>query len=122
MKRHKQLDAPTPEYSEELGLLETLNIFGLRADYMKRFKEMLGKEQIQPEMEFFKIPVKTLLPESVRLPMLRTRLGRTFEADGDKVKLSLANYRHVAKLDLYSQMQTVSDGDEDWGRPRQKTI
>ncbi len=112
LKRHKQLDAPTPEYSEELSLLETLNIFGLRADYMTRFKEMLGKEQIQPDMELFKIPVKSLLPESVRLPMLRTKLGRTFEADGDTVKLSLANYRHVAKLDLYSKMQTVGDGEE----------
>ncbi|MXX05284.1 MAG: hypothetical protein F4Z71_00810 [Gammaproteobacteria bacterium] len=113
LKRHKQLDAPIPEYSEELSLLETLNIFGLRADYMKKFKEMLGKEQIQPDMELFKIPVKTQLPKSVTLPMLRTRIGKTFEADGDKVKLTLANYQHVARLDLYSKMQTVGDGDED---------
>ena len=114
LKRHEQLDAPAPEYSEELGLLETLNIFGLRADYMKKFKEMLGREQIQPDMQLFKIPVKTQLTESVRLPMLRTRFGKTFEADGDRIKLSIANYQHVAKLDLYSKMQTVGDGEADW--------
>lgn len=112
LKRHRQLDAPPPEHSEELGLLETLNIFGLRADYMKKFKEMLGKEQIQPDMELFKIPVKTQLPDNVRLPMLRTKSGAAFETDGDRVKLSLANYQRSAKLDLYSKMQTVGEIDE----------
>ena len=112
LKRHKQLDTPPPEHSPELGLLETLNIFGLRADYMKKFKEMLGKEQIGSDMELLQIPVKSQLPGDIRLPMLRTKSGAAFETDGDSVKLSLANYRRSVKLDLYSKMQTVGGGEE----------
>jgi len=112
LKRHKQLDAPSPEHSAELGLLETLNIFGLRADYMGRFKEMLGKEQIGIDMELLQIPVKSQLPGNISLPMLRTKSGAAFETNGDRVKLSLANYRRRVKLDLYSKMQTVGGGDE----------
>jgi len=113
LKRHKQLDAPPPEHSAELGLLETLNIFGLRADYMRRFKEMLGKEQIGTDMELLQIPVKSQLPGNISLPMLRTKSGAAFETDGDSVRLSLANYRRSVKLDLYSKMQTVGGDDEN---------
>ena len=42
LKRSSQLDGiPKPEH---IGLLETLNIFGIRAQYMQQFKEYLEEE------------------------------------------------------------------------------
>ena len=42
LKRHTALEDANPQDSDQLKLLETLNIFGLKANYMDKFKEYLA--------------------------------------------------------------------------------
>jgi hypothetical protein len=46
LKRSSALDGDHPEH---IGLLETLNIFAVRANYMSRFREYLEKEGVETE-------------------------------------------------------------------------
>jgi hypothetical protein len=46
LKRSAALDGPHPE---QVGLLETLNIFAVRANYMSQFREYLEKEGVETE-------------------------------------------------------------------------
>jgi hypothetical protein len=46
LKRSAALDGKHPDH---LGLLETLNIFAVRANYMSRFREYLEKEGVKTE-------------------------------------------------------------------------
>lgn len=46
LKRSSALDGNHPEY---IGLLETLNIFAVRANYMAQFREYLEKEGVETE-------------------------------------------------------------------------
>ena len=76
LKRHTALDGENPQDSDQLTLLETLNIFGLKANYMDKFKEYLQQqigevEQIVIKLRPGKISRKhaTLkLLESARAP------------------------------------------------------
>lgn len=58
-------DAPPKELPEALPVLETLGVFGLRADYMKTFEEALRSEKIAPtkRVEGIRIPIDVSLPE-----------------------------------------------------------
>jgi len=44
---------------KHIHLLETLNIFGVRANYMQRFREELQKEGIETDWELVKVPIQT---------------------------------------------------------------
>lgn len=59
LKRSTELDEISPP--PEIGLLETLHIFGVRADYMATFKEYLEKEGIDTSAmaELPSLPVRT---------------------------------------------------------------
>ena len=60
-----------------LDKLETLNIFGVRADYMATFKEYLIEEGITPSDEIIQLdfPTKANLPSDKRLKTLKLRDG-----------------------------------------------
>src|SRR5262249_10011600 len=47
-------EAETPP--EQLRLLETLNVFGVRASYMAKFRESLKNEGMSPDVEEIEIP------------------------------------------------------------------
>ena len=51
LKRHQKSGAELPTGSAELAHLETLNIFGLRANYMQTFRDLLEKEGVRVERE-----------------------------------------------------------------------
>ncbi len=56
--------------NKEISLLETLNIYGIKADYLNKFLEAIGKEN---ELEEIKIPVMPLKKEKwSKLPYLKT--------------------------------------------------
>lgn len=62
LKRSTELDPNIkPAYIPAiLPILETLNIFGLRADYMQQFKEYLEEEGLPTDSDFEKIKVDIL--------------------------------------------------------------
>ncbi|MHB8739201.1 MAG: DEAD/DEAH box helicase family protein [Candidatus Dormibacteria bacterium] len=61
MQRATALDAP-PSDTAPLAVLQTLFVCGIRADYMKRFREEMLHEGIESDIEEFEIPVAVDLP------------------------------------------------------------
>lgn len=87
LKRSSALDASLrPAYIPEvLPILETLNIFGLRADYMQQFKDYLEEEGLPTDSDFEKITVDILptisdLSEK-KLKYIRVKDGSNFKRD-----------------------------------------
>lgn len=64
-------DVSVPEY---IQILETLSIFGIRADYMAQFQEFLD-EEVGPKSKKvqLRIPVKVYLPSGVELKTIRLK-------------------------------------------------
>lgn len=87
LKRSTALDAGLrpPYIPDVLPILETLNIFGLRADYMQQFKDYLEEEGLPTESNFEKITVEILptvfeLSEK-KLKYIRVKDGSNFKRD-----------------------------------------
>lgn len=119
LKRSTELDITIkPDYIPEvLPLLETLNIFGLRADYMQQFKEYLEEEGLPTGTEFVKITVDILptianLSEK-KLKYIRVKEGYNFKKDivvdvefSDKVKNVLVDW--YPKLQILKSSNTTN--------------
>ena len=74
LKRSEPNDRPKGSYLEKL---ETLNIFGVRADYMATFREYLIEEGITPSDEIIQLdfPTRSNLPTDRCLKTLKLRDG-----------------------------------------------
>lgn len=93
LKRSNALHGQIPnvQNGEYLKYLETLNIFGVRADYMQQFKEYLEDEGIQTEIEYKEFILPTIANYSKRklkLKALRLKEGINFKLDGPKPAIS----------------------------------
>ena len=87
LKRSSALDVASPEH---LPLVETLGIFGVRADYMQHFKEYLEEEGIptnEERVEFTLPVIKTLAAEPLKV--IGIQGGLEFKQAGPKVLLGL---------------------------------
>jgi hypothetical protein len=87
LKRSTALDSSLrPAYIPKvLPILETLNIFGLRADYMQQFKDYLEEEGLPTDSDFERITVGILptisdLSEK-KLKYIRVKDGSNFKRD-----------------------------------------
>lgn len=112
LKRSSQLDqsirpAAVPEF---LSRLETLNIFGIRADYMQRFKEYLegeglknGDEEQPIELTLPILPVVDLAKKGLKY--VRFREGRDFKKQ-QVVRLT-GKPMYPVRLDWYPKVQLM---------------
>ncbi len=85
LKRSSALGTPAPEY---LPLVETLGIFGVRADYMQHFKEYLEEEGIptnDKRVEYTLPIIRTLATEPLKV--IGIQGGLEFKQAGPKVVL-----------------------------------
>lgn len=90
LKRSEGLKSELEYIPKHLHFLETLNIFGIRADYMQQFKEYLEDDGIQTEVEFKEIylPVlKNYNKKDLKLKGLRLKAGIDFKKQGPKPEL-----------------------------------
>ncbi|MEI4770489.1 DEAD/DEAH box helicase family protein [Psychrobacillus sp. FJAT-51614] len=108
-----------PKYIE---ILETLNIFGIRADYMKQFEEYLKEEELDPDNDQESIELPVIRNKDVNLSKLRTlrvRDGLNFKRQGPKPLLSplKEETNHKIVVDWYPkiQIQTSSGTSNDLG-------
>lgn len=111
LKRSKAIDgANAPKH---IQTLETLNIFGVRADYMKTFKEYLEEEGL-PTNDTIEIslPVIKTFDPSKKLKVLRLRDGVSFKRDGGRVDFSLVKDSRIAPVeyDCYPKLQAIVGG------------
>jgi len=113
LKRSRRLEGQAaPKHIETL---ETLNIFGIRADYMRQFKEYLEDEGLaenKKQTEFVLPVIKNL--GSKKLKVIRLREGIDFKKDGQKPILDAEppDYlkKHRVVLDWYPKLQAIASG------------
>lgn len=112
LKRSRRLEGQAAP--KNIETLETLNIFGIRADYMRQFQEYLEEEGLpanEDRIEFVLPVIKNL--GSKKLKMIRLRDGIDFKKNGPKPVLDeppdfLARHRVV--VDWYPKLQAIASG------------
>ncbi|MCL6638980.1 MAG: restriction endonuclease subunit R, partial [Firmicutes bacterium] len=100
-----------PEYLEKV---ETLNIFGIRADYMRQFKEYLEEEGLPKDDDWlpFVLPV-VKLPVDRRLKVIKIRDDADFKKKGPRPVLDLPDDRllkYPVVVDWYPRVQALQSG------------
>ena len=109
LKRHQKSGAELPTGSAELAHLETLNIFGLRANYMQTFRDLLEKEGVRVERETVRLPVTWNFARKTGLKLIRLKEDVQYARSDERPVLSgLVSGQPVITLDLYSRLQSVA--------------
>ncbi len=117
LKRSRKLENKSVILPSKIELLETLNVFGLQADYMDKFKEYLESEGIplEPIKEIILPVVKLENWRKKRLKMIRIKEGGEFirqtaslSADTSNAKVKIDTYPKIQAIDGIGQ--TVIDG------------
>lgn len=110
---------------EALSILETLNIFGVHASYMKKFKEELQREGL-PTNKICEeiIPIKfNKLPTNPKLKTLSLKDGVDFKKqkddDGNLKNIVLLEYKENIKINL--DLYPVIDKEESDGIKQSNT-
>ena len=112
LKRSRRLEGRAAP--KNIETLETLNIFGIRADYMRQFKEYLEHEDLpanEDRIEFVLPVIKNL--GSKKLKMVRLKEGIDFKKDGPKPALDKPPehlVRHPVVVDWYPKLQAMASG------------
>jgi len=108
-RSHRILGVKAPE---DINVLETLNIFGIRADYMRQFREYLEEEGLptnENRIEFI-LPVLKNLGEK-KLKTIRVKEGVDFKRQGRNPKLDIPDEwmkRNRIVLDWYPKIQALA--------------
>lgn len=117
LKRHRESGAPLPADGGQLAELETLRIFGLRAQYMETFRDLLQKDGISMEQTRISLPVTwNFARQNLKqnLKIIRIQEGLHDERSDDRPVLPGPGDPDspVVEMDLYSQLQSVQSGGD----------
>ncbi len=113
LKRHHESGAEPPEDGAGLAELEKLYIFGLRANYMQTFRDLLQGEGVRVEQETFSLPVTWNFARKTDLKLIRLKEDRRYERSRERPVLPAPDDAALppVTLDRYSRLQSVaSDG------------
>jgi hypothetical protein len=109
----------TPTHQPELiQYVETLNVFGIEADFMERFRKFLEEEELprNDQKQVFKVPLTVTYDFGQRLKVLRPRKKRgdgreyDFKRDGAVPALTLVPEKIRQKgvaIDWYPRIQSL---------------
>ena len=113
LKRHRLSGAEIPQDGADLAELETLYIFGLRANYMQAFRALLEKEGMRVEQETVSLPVTWNFGRKLNLKLIRVKGDRKFELSDERPVLPNPGdtNRPFVTLDLYPRLQSVASGE-----------
>jgi hypothetical protein len=102
----------SPDNYIYMRYLETLNIFGLRADYMMQFKEYLEAEGINPDAEkpyTLEIPIlKNQNLKKKKVITLKVKENLNFKKDGNAIDIGDQEEKFIISLDCYGKVQFKS--------------
>lgn len=105
-------DNPSVKLPQYISILETLNIFGVRADYMKQFREYLKEEGVPDEKEppyIIKLPVvRNKKYKKSKIMTLKVRGDLNFKKHGPKPTFAEKKNTGVITLDCYAKVQFES--------------
>lgn len=97
---------------DNIYILETLNVFGIRADYMRQFKEYLDAEGVEVEKlpsKIFQLSVKTNSDfKKYNLKTLSIKHNLSFKDTNTKIIFSLHDIVPIVELDCYPKIQMQS--------------
>lgn len=120
LKRSRGLDdfqKPSTAIPPFLSLLETLNIFGIRANYMQRFKEYLETEGLPAnDSSFEEITIPTMPTVSLedhKLKIIKVKEGMDFQGN-EKLVLQYEKFWHTKKpveVDWFPKVQMVASNN-----------
>jgi len=99
------------DHPADIRLLETLNVYGVRADYMEKFKEYLEDEGLPANEGTTSVvlPTKQQLPDR-KLKAIRLRKGGDFKKDAPRPTLGFPPddfYKRPIPLDWYARVQAL---------------
>ena len=122
LKRHRESGTEPPNDAADLSELERLYIFGLRANYMQTFRDLLEKEGMRIDRETVELPVTWNLGKKSDLKLIRIQGDRKFEYSTERPILPDPDEtgRPFVTLDLYSRLQSMASGEEPSGPAQQK--
>ena len=121
LKRHRQSGAEPPADSDRLTELETLHIFGLKANYMQTFRQMLETDGISTEREEIPLPVTWNFARK-KLKIVRLKEGLAYDRSDDRPVLPGPDSADspTAELDLYSRLQALESRGGETGAEAQR--
>ena len=114
LKRHRESGADLPADSAGLQELETLHIFGLRANYMQTFRDLLRAEGMRVDRETITLPVTWNFGRQNRLKLIRLQEGPKYDHSDRRPVLPNPGDRASpsdVEMDLHSRLQAVRSGD-----------
>ena len=113
LKRHRMSGAELPQDGADLAELETLYIFGLRANYMQAFRALLEKEGMRIEQETISLPVTWNFGRKLKLKLIRVKGDRKFEFSDERPVLPNPGDTNqpFVTLDLYPRLQSLASGE-----------
>ena len=113
LKRHQRSGTELPENSVDLTHLETLYVFGLRANYMQTFRNLLEKEGMRVDQETINLPVTWNFGKKLNLKFIRIKDNQKFEFSDKRQVLPNPDEpnRPFITLDLYSRLQSMASGN-----------
>lgn len=117
LKRSSKLDYPV-EVPKNIRKIETLTIFGVKADYMAQFKEYLEKEDmdLNDSIREFKLPVVSRFPEiKDKLKVIKVKDGINFKKQSRRLILTVPEdglmdnlVKNKIKIDYNSTVQSIT--------------
>lgn len=111
LKRSSALVGKTPTPPKHLTRIETLQVFGVSADYMAAFEQYLRDEEVQVgNEELIEIPVQFLNLPDPPLKTLRVKDGDEWPRVGPRPPFgTVGDYlkKHPVKLDWYPRLRAV---------------
>ena len=115
LKRHRESGAELPPDSARLRELETLYIFGLRANYMQTFRDLLQAEGARVDRETITLPVAWNFAPRKNLKLIRLQEGPRYEYSDRRPVLPNPgdpDSPAAVEMDLRSRLQAVGSTDE----------
>lgn len=109
LKRSRRIENKSVILPRNIELIETLNVFGLQADYMDKFKEYLKSEGIPTDnLKEIILPVVTLENwRKKRLKMIRVKEGGEFIRQTASLSADTSGGNAKVKIDTYPKIQAI---------------
>lgn len=118
LKRSRSLEDKSVVIPQNIELIETLNVFGLRADYMAQFKDYLEEEGLPTDSTIeFVLPVVPLdYWQKKKLKMIRVRDGGEFKRQAASLSANVPpKLQGKVKVDTYPKIEAIGVWKADDG-------
>jgi hypothetical protein len=123
LKRSNRVENPPTNIPKEISFLETLTIFGIKADYMAKFKEYLELEGLPPNDQIYSYSMPTVNRfdniKEKNLKVLRVKEGINFKKQAQRFMLDVPDnqstdyfVKNKIILDCRAKVQNITSPED----------